>query len=846
MKSLFNILILALILSGCDAQHAESTLLPAEPLSEPKGETVSAGPVSIHTVSQKIDVEAGGALDVKCHYLDSMGVRVEGPAVALHTGSEDVDSKVTGNMVTIFPERAGSLHVQCVSVDGVFVDEAGLDLAVSPALPFSMVVEAQDSDCLLQNVAIPVTATVYDVYGNTIERPHLDVQWIPSQGVSGDLENGFRFAKEGEFDLTVAVLGPIAPGADLEPHVQTLHVDETAPALEILAPARGEMLRLGGYDETEVSVWVSVDDAVSGVSKLAIDGVDQDTAAIEGDALIESSQSSRWGMSVVSASSEDACGNVAYVAHAYYRSPEYLPAAEALDESATISNALVARVSQAFVDDGNRETLDDLASIAQAGVLNIDLDAEIPAGTVLAEDPYLSDCGGANGDTSYELSRNLNPSADLSMDGPWIHSLNIVDGGIEFQLSVDAIQVPLNVWATASTCMLFDITWADVETTVDVGIQSVLVDGTFGVSYIDGEPTISLDDFVADFAGTEVDIDCGLLDFACDAITGAAQGTIESRVEAILQDKVRGEIAPMLEEALAHFAPAPSIALPAPLGVELSASAQFSQIEFCGANDSCGDEALRDAGIVAFDAQMVPAERGENVPSDIRGPIFRGSEFPQFNPDAGFGVAISDDFINQMFWATWYSGAMDVDVVEQMGDELPAAVEQASVSVMSPPVVMPGTGATGVMFGLGNVRVSARVDAGALMAGMSGAEGEDVPYIPMDIEAIVSTRVDATLSLAADGSKLVVDFDSQPEAFVEVSRVDNSPLASELGALISSMLPHLIPALLADVATAVEIPAVDVGSLVGTADAAPIGLENGQVRHTSDYILAEGDFNPRL
>ena len=290
MKSLFNFLILALILSGCDAQNAGSTLLPAEPMDEASGETVSSGPVSIHTVSQAIDVEAGGALDVKCHYLDSMGIRVEGPAVQLNTGSEHVDSKVTSNVVTIFPESAGPLHVQCVSIDGVFVDESGIDLAVTPALPFSMVVETQDSDCQLQNVAIPLAVTVYDIYGNTIERPALDVQWIPEQGVSGDLDSGFRFAEEGEFDLTVAVVGPTAPGAELEPYVQTIHVDETAPELEILAPAQGEMLRLGDYTDTEVSVWVSSADAVSGVDKLAIDGIEQDVTVLEGVELVETSQ----------------------------------------------------------------------------------------------------------------------------------------------------------------------------------------------------------------------------------------------------------------------------------------------------------------------------------------------------------------------------------------------------------------------------------------------------------------------------------------------------------------------------------------------------------------------------
>ena len=115
----------------------------------------------------------------------------------------------------------------------------------------------------------------------------------------------------------------------------------------------------------------------------------------------------------------------------------------------------------------------------------------------------------------------------------------------------------------------------------------------------------------------------------------------------------------------------------------------------------------------------------------------------------------------------------------------------------------------------------------------------------MDIEATVSARVDASLALASDGTKITLEFDEQPEVFVEVSRVDNSPLASELGALISSMLPHLLPVLLAEVVTAVEIPAVDVGSLVGAENAAPIGLSDGRVVHTSDYILAEGDLHPR-
>ena len=527
MKSTVLSLTSILLLVACSSEQPGSVLSPASPIEPASGETVSAGPVSIHTVTPFVDVEAGGSVDVKCHYLDVLGVRVPGPAVELVTDSADTETKVLDERVTLYPETTGSLHVQCASVDGLFIDQEGVDLKVVPGLAASLHVDTDDTDCLLQNVAIPLTVTVLDSFGNQVERPALDVQFIPDTGVSGDLENGFRFASEGEFDLTISLAGPTADNAAPIAFTQTIHVDETAPELEILAPLRGEMLRLGDYEDTEVSVWVSVQDHVSSVRNVVVDGISQGIESGNAEHTIETSQTSRWGMSVVSATSEDACGNVAYVAHAYYRSPEYLPAATEVSEDATISNAVIARVSQSFVDDGDRETLNDLASIAQAAALNIELDEEIPAGTVLAEDTYSANCEGDNADTSYLLSRNSDASAELTMDGPWIHSLNIVDGGIEFQLSVDSIQVPLQVWATASTCMLFDITWADVETTVDVGIESVLVDGTFGVSYVDGQPTIALDDFVSDFSGTSVDVDCGLVDFACDAITGAARSTID-------------------------------------------------------------------------------------------------------------------------------------------------------------------------------------------------------------------------------------------------------------------------------------------------------------------------------
>lgn len=844
MKLTTSLAITLLILAACSSEQAGSTLVPAGSQS-PSGQTVQAGPVSIHTTALDLNAEAGSTVDVKCFYLDSEGVRLTGPALSVVISDASVEHKILGDQVTLYPETAGDLRVQCKSADGVFIDPVGVSFNVSPGLPFAMQVDAVDDDCLLQNVTLPIHVVVFDAFGNTVLNPRLDVQFIPDTGVSGALDSGFRFATEGEFDITVSLAGPTAVGADLTPFTHTLHVDESPPELLILSPARGETLELGSLDDAEVSIWVSAADGVSPIHGLEINELTQD---IEQGALqisAESSQTSRWGMSVVRARSEDSCGNVAYVAHAYYRSPSYLVAAQEVDDAAILSNALVTRFQQSFVDDGDRATLNDLASIAQAAASQIDLNENIPVGTVLAEDPYLEDCGGNNSDTSFEISRNEDPWAQLNIDGPSIHDLRVVDGGIEFDLSVENIQVPLSVWATASTCVLFDITWADVETTVDVFVEQVYVSGFFALSYANSEPAVSLDDFVADFSGTHIDVDCGIVDFACDGISNAAKNVIESKIESILQEKIRGDVAPMLQEALAAFAPQPTLSLPQPMGVELTLAAGLSAIEFCGVDTGCGDETMQGAGLVAFDAQIVPQERGEYIAADTRGAISRGANQPEFSADAGFGVAIRDDFINQLFWSVWYSGAMDINAAEVLADSLPPAIESAQVTMLSPPVVMPGGGEHGLMMGVGNVLIATRFDAGAMVADASGIPAEEAPYIPMEIEATVSALVDGSIGLAADGSKIELVFEEQPQIFVEVSRVDNSPLASELGAMVSEMLPHLLPVLLTEVVTAIELPAIDVGALLGDPNAAPIGLTNGRIAHTSDYILLEGDLGLR-
>ena len=87
----------------------------------------------------------------------------------------------------------------------------------------------------------------------------------------------------------------------------------------------------------------------------------------------------------MTATAEDSCGNYAVVAQSFTRSGQYFSAVTSQSSSARVNQGMVARLNQSVMDDYNRSDLDDVASLAQAVVQNIDLNAAIPG--TLAVDP---------------------------------------------------------------------------------------------------------------------------------------------------------------------------------------------------------------------------------------------------------------------------------------------------------------------------------------------------------------------------------------------------------------------------------------------------------------------------
>lgn len=837
------VILAALLASAC----SESSVDVLSPSDVPPHVVSSDLPAtSIDTLLSAVEVLAGETVQIQCRYLDKAGDMTTGPATTLSVTPEFA-TQAHAETYSIRPTKAGTYTLRCAAKSGAFADESPVSLKVRPNLPHSWNVDLQDTNCFQQNLHLPLYVTVLDAYGNIIPRPNVSATVIPDTGVDGDALRGLRFAHEGNYDLTISLNDRTVPGASIEPVYRNVHVDQTGPVVTIGVPARGEMLLLGDEETTDVTVSGVAVDAMSAIVGLNVNDTPQ---PVPGDTFtvdIDTTHPSRWGLSVVSGTAEDACGNVGHIAHSFLRGGDYYAPALYNDDDAKAVNGVIVQLNQDFINDHDRSDIDDIATLLESVVGALDLNSRIPAGTVLKEDPWVEDCAGDNAHASYSIARHPNPDAEITLDRPTLHELRAIDGGFEFKMNLTDLSFPLEVHATANTCVVTEITWADITLGATLGLEDLAIQGTFGLTYWDGVPQVDLSSFHTEVIGLSIDLDCGALDFACGPVTDGIEALVEGTIVDALADKVRSDGGAFLAKSLQSFNVEQDIELPSPLNMVLTTVVQPESIVFCGEEsdfdrpDHCQDTQAAGSAMVGMTTQFFPATRGDSIPEDARGALATSSEFPTFtNDDDSFAVALRDDTLNQLFWALWYGGGLDLNISDSpLAEQLPAGVESLSITATLPPVVMPGTETNVIDIGLGDLLIEGRLDMATLMAD-EGTPADSIEPYYIDLKLYVSMIMGGAIDVDPTTNQLNLIVDPTPEFYFHILDLNDASFAQESGAVLQGLVPQVLPELLTEAVGKVSLPTIDLGEVANLPEGAVWELRNPSLTHSHGYLKFTG------
>jgi hypothetical protein len=802
--------------------------------------SVSAGDPALTT--SRVSVNGGtpaqdavvGPLEpvlVHCAATDAFGNPVTGATLRYSLVPSDGRPPVAYGVVqsseTFYGTKAGFLFVVC-DVDGFYAeDDTPAVVRIASGLPYLWDVNILDQDCYWAGRRLPMVMVVYDYWGNVIPEPALELLSIPAGGVIQDSTGIYRLGPDGDFDVTMSLSGPKHSENIIRDYVLRLRVDSTPPLISITSPERGATLKEGTLSEMDVSVEGLVTDGVSPITMVRLNG---ETVDVSGEDLsVELSQvhSSRWGISVLSAEAEDECGNFGLRAQSYMRSPSYYEAADGDGAAGAVSQGIAARLNQPVLDDENRADLNDLASLAQAVVGNTDLNAAMPEVLGVSPDEdgdknidlVYYNCGlwtEENENTGYKVWK----TGDFTTSDPDFEYLRAVDGGVHLRMSMDDIHLPLGLYGNWDAGCLGD---ADVTVFGTVSVSSARLEATVKISLDGSDPVVSMEDVTVNLVDPYVDLvfESRFLEWMIEGVVNAVLNSLKGQVEDILGAQLGDAIGPLLKTFLGDFSIATAIEIPEPIGMTLQLGSGLDYLQFAGPEGS-------GHGDLGLYTQVYPSDRAASIPADARGSIRRGGERPGFDDLYAFGLGLKDDLINQVLWAAWYGGALDIpDAGDLIGQDLGDI--SLSFEALSPPVVMPGPGAPGhdIEVGIGDAFIEASVgipDMGTL-------------HLSMFLSAIIGGSMD----LDPTTNELIISLDNtNPQVWVEITEIGEPAIQGEMSVLFTEVLRAIVPRLLTTVVGSIPLPTFDVGGLAGLPVSEVWELSNGDIERVVDYYRLTG------
>ncbi len=793
--------------------------------------------VEVTTIADRTNAAPGETISVWCMLRVDGEPQAPGGQVVVDVTPQPAQLLQTTQGAQFAANTAGEYRAACRLQSFAAVDNDGVLVTISGAEPASWNVEYNQQDCYAATDRLSFDIEVFDAFGNTMTHPMITAAISPSDSHAGNVTHGFRFLKDGDYQVSLGLVGATVPAV-----VINVHVDATPPVVDITSPTPDAMLKSGSNGDDDVTVSGTAYDANSSIVMLQIAGNDVNVGSEQKNIPFQVTHVSRWGLSVVTGVAEDACGNMGYAASPFLRSPSYLAAATSTDPNAKIGSGFTTQISQLFLDDGNRSDLNDVASLAQAAVGTFDFNAMLESGAVLAgqEGRACGNCpvGPFFVGTSFTAWRHPDVGRRINLAPPVIDNLEFVAGGLEFAAHISNFDFPLKVQVTLTECSFGCGT--DHTITVDgwVGLDRMDIGGTIAANVQSGEVQSGMNDVNFAVQGTYIDLDCGALDGTCDGITDQLIAAAQSRLELAVEEAIASLVPPMLADALQSPAITQELTLPAPIDVALTVAAEVDTLSMCGRNiglaspSACHADNSNPGSVnIAVGAQIYPNQRGANVPQSARGSISYGGTSGEFDSSEwSFAVGMRTDLLNQALWAVWYGGGLDLpDLREALGEAIPTGMS-GSVNLGLPPVIMPGQDGQLLELGLGDIQIEATVDLNALLG------DEPAAPLPVTIAMTASLVVGIAIDVDAENHSVRVVPNTEPQIYFEIQQINDKAYGPFLGMALGELMANELPGLLGDAVAEIELPSFELSGVPGVPAKTTWTIADAAVSH-DDGVL---------
>jgi uncharacterized protein YfaP (DUF2135 family) len=467
-----------------------------------------------------------------------------------------------------------------------------------------------------------------------------------------------------------------------------------------------------------------------------------------------------------------------------------------------IEKAAMARINRDGIDDSNRSTLNDLASILEIVINTIEIDPLVPE--VLVEDKYKIPPIGPT--VTYTVKKTGKVEV-----GKRTLKVTPRKNGLVLWARLEDLKIPVKGSAGKY-----------LNKSATVAAPSVEIEADADLRIENGEIVFAIKEVKIDVSKLEVTAFTGIFKFLNGMVTNKVRDILKTKLETILKD-----LLPLpVKGYLASFSFAKSFVLPDALGgKEISLDSGIDTLVFD-----------KEGGVIGL---SVALSSKVGVPDAKLGVPLHSQKDPTWSTSKYvFGVGLSYNLINQALVAAWQSGALKQDLTSLLvkpDQPLPMNAKSMKLQVEAslPPILSPGSNPREVRVAAGDVFLNVQ------LVQQNDEVIEAQLYLSAVIGAVIQLSPQNEISLKLNASPENVAFD-----LLKVKGVGDDDIpANMFQDMLEPMIPGLLDVLTSSLLQKIPIPSFDLSTFAGKYGIPPgtvLSLKNGSVSLDSDFVKITG------